>query len=146
MTTKFLDNKICTFKILLSWRFPRKATFLDNSPLDPHAQPPQRCKMHFYCHPAISDTSWCCTSVFLQLILRQVLPCNFADLAMVLRPSMRAAIALWAIVLQLAMGAAHALHTCPWVGCTPRPKGVMQQHATLRRALRVRADFRKGMR
>ena len=24
MTTKFLDNKICTFKILLSWRFPRK--------------------------------------------------------------------------------------------------------------------------
>ena len=22
MTTKFLDNKICTFKILLSWRFP----------------------------------------------------------------------------------------------------------------------------
>ena len=24
MATKFLDNKICTFKILLSWRFPRK--------------------------------------------------------------------------------------------------------------------------
>ena len=24
MTTKFLDHKICTFKILLSWRFPRK--------------------------------------------------------------------------------------------------------------------------
>ena len=24
MTTKFLDNNICTFKILLSWHFPRK--------------------------------------------------------------------------------------------------------------------------
>ena len=24
MTTEFLDNKICSFKILLSWRFPRK--------------------------------------------------------------------------------------------------------------------------
>ena len=27
MTTKFLDNKIFTFKILLSWRFPRKIAF-----------------------------------------------------------------------------------------------------------------------
>ena len=24
MTAKFLDNKLCTFKILLSWRFPRE--------------------------------------------------------------------------------------------------------------------------
>ena len=24
MTTKFLDNKISTFKILLSWRFPKR--------------------------------------------------------------------------------------------------------------------------
>ena len=24
MTTIFLDNKICTFKIVLSWRFPMK--------------------------------------------------------------------------------------------------------------------------
>ena len=24
MTTKFLDNKICTFNILFLWRFPRK--------------------------------------------------------------------------------------------------------------------------
>ena len=39
MTTKFLDNNICTFKILLSWRFPRKTAFFDNSPLDPHVQP-----------------------------------------------------------------------------------------------------------
>ena len=27
MRTKFLDNKIRTFKILLSWRFPRKTAF-----------------------------------------------------------------------------------------------------------------------
>ena len=37
---KFLDNKISTFKILLSWRFPRKTAFLDNSPLYPHAPTP----------------------------------------------------------------------------------------------------------
>ena len=30
MTTKFLDNKIYTFKILLSWRFPRKNSILDD--------------------------------------------------------------------------------------------------------------------
>ena len=35
MTTKFLDNQICTFKILLSWRFPRKQAFLDDFPLYP---------------------------------------------------------------------------------------------------------------
>ena len=35
MTTKLLDNKICTFKILLSWRFPRKQAFLDSSPKAP---------------------------------------------------------------------------------------------------------------
>ena len=39
MTTKFLDNKICTFKIILSWRFPRKAAFLDDSPSAPNAPP-----------------------------------------------------------------------------------------------------------
>ena len=27
MTTTFLDNKICNFKILLSWRFPGKTAF-----------------------------------------------------------------------------------------------------------------------
>ena len=36
MTTIFLDNKMCTFNILLWWRFPGK---LGNSPLHPHAQP-----------------------------------------------------------------------------------------------------------
>ena len=35
MTTEFLDNKICIFKILLSWRFPRKTAFLDDFPLCP---------------------------------------------------------------------------------------------------------------
>ena len=40
MTAKFLDNKICTFKILLLWRFPRKQAFLDDFPLCPRGPPP----------------------------------------------------------------------------------------------------------
>ena len=40
MTTKFLDNKICTFKILLSWRVPRKTAFLDNLLVCPQGTPP----------------------------------------------------------------------------------------------------------
>ena len=41
MTAKFLDYKICTFKILLSWRFPQKKTlFLDDFPLCPQGPPP----------------------------------------------------------------------------------------------------------
>ena len=44
MTTKFLDNKICTFKILLSWRFPRKPAFLDDFLSAPKAHPPQKRK------------------------------------------------------------------------------------------------------
>ena len=56
MTTKFLDNKICTFKILLSLRFPRKTAFLDNSPLDPRARPPpKKRKFYFYCRLAVSE-------------------------------------------------------------------------------------------
>ena len=35
MTTKFLDDKIWNFKILLSWRFPRKTAFLGDFPLLP---------------------------------------------------------------------------------------------------------------
>ena len=42
MTTKFLDNKICTFKILLSWRFPRNQAFLDDFPLWPQRPPPSK--------------------------------------------------------------------------------------------------------
>ena len=40
MTTKFLDNKICTFKNLLSWRFPRKQAFWDDFLLCPQGPPP----------------------------------------------------------------------------------------------------------
>ena len=40
MTTKLLDNKICTFEFLLSWRFPRKKAFLDKIPLCPQFPPP----------------------------------------------------------------------------------------------------------
>ena len=46
MTTKFFDNKICTFKILLSWRFPRKQAFLDDFPSAPKA-PPSNAKILF---------------------------------------------------------------------------------------------------
>ena len=40
MTTKFLDYKICTFNILLSWRFPRKTAFMAEFP--PPMPPPQK--------------------------------------------------------------------------------------------------------
>ena len=40
MTTKFLDNKIWTLKILLSWRFPRKTAFWTICPLCPQSPPP----------------------------------------------------------------------------------------------------------
>ena len=39
MTTKSLDNEICTFRILLSWGFPRKTAFLDKFPLCPQGPP-----------------------------------------------------------------------------------------------------------
>ena len=55
MTTKFLDNKICNFKFLLSLRFPRETVFLDNSPLYPLAPPPQKRKFYFYCRLAVSE-------------------------------------------------------------------------------------------
>ena len=56
MTTTFLDNKICTFKILLSWRFPQKQAFLDDFPLCPQGPPPpQKRKFNFYCRLAVSD-------------------------------------------------------------------------------------------
>ena len=48
MTTKFLDDIICTFKILLSWRFTRKTALLDNYPLDPNAQPPSKVQILFF--------------------------------------------------------------------------------------------------
>ena len=56
MTTKFLDNKICTFKILLSWRFPRKQAFLGDYPLCPQGPPPPKRKFYFYCRLAFSSS------------------------------------------------------------------------------------------
>ena len=43
---EFLDNKICTFKSLLSWRFPRKTAFWDDFPLRSHP-PPSKTKILF---------------------------------------------------------------------------------------------------
>ena len=59
ITTKFLDNRICTLKIWLSWRFPRKTAFLDDFPLCPQGpNPPQKCKFYFYCRLAVSELRW----------------------------------------------------------------------------------------
>ena len=56
MTTEFLDNKFCTFKILLSWRFLGKTAFLDAFSLCPPCPPPpQKRKFYFYCRLALSD-------------------------------------------------------------------------------------------
>ena len=57
MTTKFLGNKICTFKILLSWRFPRKNSVLDDFPLCHRGPPPVKNRnFYFYCRLAVSDS------------------------------------------------------------------------------------------
>ena len=45
---KFLDNKICIFEILLSWRFPQNTAFLEDFPLRPQGPPPQKRKFYFY--------------------------------------------------------------------------------------------------
>ena len=55
MTTEFLDYKICTFTILLSWRFPRKTAVLDDLPLCPQCPPPQKRKFYLYCRLAVSE-------------------------------------------------------------------------------------------
>ena len=56
MTTKFLDNKICSFKILLSWRSPRKTAFLDDfSSLPPNPHPLKKGNFYFYCRLAFSE-------------------------------------------------------------------------------------------
>ena len=47
MTTKFLDNKNFKFKILLSWRFPRKQAFLDDFPICPQGPPPSKANILF---------------------------------------------------------------------------------------------------
>ena len=55
MTTKFLDNKICTFKILLSWRFPRKAAFWTILLSASKAPPLKNAKFDFYYRLAVSE-------------------------------------------------------------------------------------------
>ena len=54
MTTKFLDNKICTFKLLLSWHFPRtkKTAFWTIFLSAPKPPPPKKKK---YCHLSLSE-------------------------------------------------------------------------------------------
>ena len=56
MTTKMFDNQICNFKILLSWRFPRKAAFRTiflSAPKPP--TPLKNRKFYFYCRLAVSE-------------------------------------------------------------------------------------------
>ena len=51
MTTKILDKNICTLKILLSWRFPRKkkkkTVFLDDFPLCLQGPPRSKAQILF---------------------------------------------------------------------------------------------------
>ena len=48
MITKLLDYKICTFKILVSWRFPRKkAAFWTIFLSAPNPPPPEEAKILF---------------------------------------------------------------------------------------------------
>ena len=57
MTTKFLDNKMCTFKILLSVAFPtRKRTAFWTIFLSVPNAPTQNRKFYFHIRLAISDT------------------------------------------------------------------------------------------
>ena len=55
MTTKFLDNIICTFRILLSWRFPRKLAFWTIFLSAAKAPPLKKRKCYFYCRLAVSE-------------------------------------------------------------------------------------------
>ena len=58
VTSKISDKKFCTFKIPLSWRFPRKTTCLDDFPLCPQCSPIQNSKLYFYCL-AVSEKRTC---------------------------------------------------------------------------------------
>ena len=61
MTTKFLENKISTFKIVLSWRFPRKKkkrnSVFGRFASPPPRHPPQKGKFYFYCRLAVSEST-----------------------------------------------------------------------------------------
>ena len=68
MTTKFLNDKIGTFKFLLSWRFPRKQAILDDFLSAPKAPPPQKRRVYcyydhyydysYYCRLAVSESHY----------------------------------------------------------------------------------------
>ena len=61
MTTKCLDNKIFTFKILLSWRFPRKEAFWTIFLSAPLPTPPLEKRIfYFYCRLAFSECKCKC--------------------------------------------------------------------------------------
>ena len=66
MTTNFLDNKLCTFKILLSWRFTRKK----KSSLPPRPPPPLKKRFFFYCRLAVSDPNQ-------NLVVSNLVVCKF---------------------------------------------------------------------
>ena len=48
MTTKLFDNQICTFKIILSWRFPRKTAFWTIFLSAPKAPPPLKNRKFYF--------------------------------------------------------------------------------------------------
>ena len=56
MTTKFLDNKIWTFKILLSWRFPRKTAFWTIFLSAPQGHPPSKSENFIFIVVSLSLT------------------------------------------------------------------------------------------
>ena len=58
MTTNFLDNKICTFKILLSWRFPRETALRDVFPLCPQGPPPSKAQNSIFIVVSPSLITW----------------------------------------------------------------------------------------
>ena len=53
--TNFLDNKSCAFKIVSSWRFPRKTAFWTIFLSAPRPPPLRKRKIYFYCRLAVSD-------------------------------------------------------------------------------------------
>ena len=63
-TTKYLDNKILSFTILLSWRFPWKIAFWTIFLPAPLPTPPEKRKFYFYCRLAFSESSGKEKSVF----------------------------------------------------------------------------------
>ena len=77
MTTNFLDNKICTFKILLSWRFPQRkknSVFQQFSSL-PQAPPPSKAQILFLLSSRrlllLRRESWMLSYFLLWRLLRQ---------------------------------------------------------------------------